>query len=353
MLHLEQKEKYENIPMALINLNEDEKIFLKRGEILECLEPSSIEMNEIIQEKYDNIGEEGEREDESIPLEKKFITSPAEVNTHRKMQFQDAEVTKENREKFRLLCEEFEDIFSKSSSDIGKTPLITMDIDTGDSPPVCQRPYNLPLKHREWVQKELETLEQAGVIVRSISPWASPIVVVPKKTEPGEPPRRRLCVDYRVINSLLPEVQKAHSKAKGILTLVPLPQIDHIYARLRGSRVFSTFDLRSGYHHMELSPEARAKSAFVTPLDKFEFTRCPFGLSQAPAYFQRLMNQVIKGLPFAFVYLDDVLIHSPDIETHLEHIRILFQRLRKADLKLKDSKCNYFKTHVQYLGHLV
>ena len=121
------------------------------------------------------------------------------------------------------------------------------------------------------------------MIVRSISPWASTIVVVPKKTEPVEPPRRRLCVDYRVINSLLPEVQKAHSKAKGVLTLVPLPQIDHIYARLRGSQIFSTFDLRSGYHHMELSPEAGAKSAFVTPLDKFEFTRCPFGLSQAPA----------------------------------------------------------------------
>ena len=269
------------------------------------------------------------------------------------MQLQDAEVTEEYREKFRLLCREFEDVFSKDSTDIGKTPLITMDIDTGDSPPVCQRPYNLPLKHREWVQKELETLERAGMIVRSISPWASPIVVVPKKTEPGEPPRRRLCVDYRVINSLLPEVQKAHSKTKGVLTLVPLPQIDHIYARLRGSQIFSTFDLRSGYHHIELSPEARAKSAFVTPLDKFEFTRCPFGLSQAPAYFQRLINKVIKGLPFAFGYLDDVLIHSPDIETHLLHIKILFQRLREADLKLKDSKCNYFKTHVQYLGHLV
>ena len=99
----------------------------------------------------------------------------------------------EYREKFRLLCERFEDVFSKDSTDIGKTPLITMNIDTGDSPPVCQRPYNLPLKHREWEQKELETLERAGVIVRSISPWASPIVVVPKKTEPGGPPRRRLC----------------------------------------------------------------------------------------------------------------------------------------------------------------
>ena len=218
MLHLVQRERHDSVPVALINLNEDERIFLKKGEILGCLEPSPIEMNEIVQEKCDDIGEESEREDESIPLEKKFITSPAEVNTHRKMQLQDAEVMEEDREKFKLLCKEFEDIFSKNSSDIGKTPLITMDIDTGDSPPVCQRPYNLPLKHREWVQKELETLEKAGMIVRSISPWASPIVVVPKKTEPGEPPRRRLCVDYRVVNSLLPEVQKAHSKAKGILT---------------------------------------------------------------------------------------------------------------------------------------
>ena len=242
---------------------------------------------------------------------------------------------------------------SSPSTGIGKTPLITMDMDTGDNPPICQKPYNLPLKHREWVQKELETLERAGVIVRSISPWASPIIVVPKKTEPGEPPRRRLCVDYRVINSFLPKVQKAHSKAKGVLTLVPLPQIYHIYARLRGSKIFSTFDLRSGYHHMELSSEATAKSAFVMPLDKFEFTRCPFGLTQAPAYFQRLINKVIKGLPFTFGYLDDVLIHSPDIETHLQHMRVLFQRLREANLKLKDSKCNYFKTHVQDLGHLI
>ena len=138
MLHLVQKEKYNSIPVALINLNEDERIFLKKGEILGCLEPSPIEMNEIVQEKCDGIGEESEKENESMPLEKKFITSPAEINTHRKIQLQDAEVTEENKEKFRLLCEEFEDIFSKSSSDIGKTPLITMDIDTGDSPPVSE-----------------------------------------------------------------------------------------------------------------------------------------------------------------------------------------------------------------------
>ena len=354
MLHQVIGKEQQFIPLTLLNLAEDETVFLKKGEILGHLEPCPITIEEIVKEDWSNSEEsDGEEESSELPLEKKFITSPAEVNTYRKVNLQDAQVSAKYREQFRQLCEEFEDIFSKDSTDIGKTSLITMDIDTGDSPPVCQKPYILPLKHREWVQKELETLERAGVIVRSISPWASPIVIVPKKTEPGEPPRRRLCVDYRVINSLLPEVQKAHSKAKGVLTLVPLPQIDHIYARLRGSKIFSTFDLRSGYHHMGLSLEARAKSAFVTPMDKFEFTRCPFGLSQAPAYFQRLINKVIKGLPFAFGYLDDVLIHSPDIETHLKHIRIFFQRLREADLKLKNSKCNYFKTHVQYLGHLV
>ena len=353
MLHKVEGIKQKCIPLALLNLAEDDFIFLKKGEIFGSLEPSSIEIGEIIKEQWSGPVESNEKENTEIPFEKKFITSPAEVNTHRKVNLQDAEVTAKYRKQFKLLCKEFEDIFSKDSTDIGKTQLITKDIDTGDSPPVCQKPYHLPLKHREWVQKELETLEKAGVIVRSISPWASPTVVVPKKTEPGEPLRRRLCVNYRVINSLLLEEEKAHSKAKGVLTLVPLPQIDHIYARLRGSRVFSTSDLRSGYHHMELSPETRTKSAFVIPIDKFELTRCSFGLSQAPAYFQRLINKVIKELPFAFEYLDDVLIHSPDIETHLQHMKILFQRLREADLKLKDSKCNYFKKYVQYSGHLV
>ena len=89
------------------------------------------------------------------------------------------------------------------------------------------------MKHTEWVQRELEILEKAGVIVRSVSPWASPIVVAPKRTTPGEPPKQRLCVDYRALNSLLPPVKKAFSKAKGILTLVPLPKIDEIYARLK------------------------------------------------------------------------------------------------------------------------
>ena len=247
-------------------------------------------------------------------------------------------------------------IFSKSSEDIGHTPLVIMDIETGDSPPVCQKPYSLPLKHVEWVQKELEILERAGVIQRSMSPWASPIVIVPKKSEPGEPPRRRMCVDYRILNSLLPPVNKAHSKAKGIATLVPLPKIDEIYAQLQGSKIFSALDMRSGYFHIELSEEAKPKTTFVPGGphgSKYQFNRCPFGLSQAPAYFQRLVHEVLRGLPFTFGYLDDILIYSSGVEAHLEHLRKVFLRLREAKLKLKASKCSFFKKHIQYLGHLV
>ena len=155
------------------------------------------------------------------------------------------------------------------------------------------------------------------MIVRSVSPWASSIVVVPKRTAPGEPPKRRLCVDYRAVNGLLPPVKKALSKAKGILTLVPFPKIDEIYARLKGSKIYSTFDMRSGYYHMELSEKARPKTAFVFSYGKWEFKRCPFGLAKAPAYFQRLINEVLSRFDFAFVYLDDILVFSPDTATHL------------------------------------
>ena len=141
--------------------------------------------------------------------------------------------------------------------------------------------------------------------------------------------------------------------AKGVLTLVPLPKIDEIYARLKGLKIYSTFGMRSGYYHMVLSEKSRPKSAFVSSFGKWEFKRCPFGLAQAHTYFQRLINEVLSGLTFAFGYLDDILVYSPDMETHLEHLRSLFVKLREADLKLKEAKCNFLKKHIQYLGHIV
>ena len=188
----------------------------------------------------------GELEDKLFPPGGDgFITSPADVDPWPPIKLKDAEVSQECCTTFEGLCEEFADVFSQDLGDLGKTPLMRMEIPTGDNPPISQRPYGLALKHVQWVQDEIETLERVGVITKSVSPWASPIVIVPKKTLPGEPPHRRMCVDYRMLNSLLSKVEKAHTKAKGVLTLVPIPKIDEIYAKLEGSTVYSTFDMRS------------------------------------------------------------------------------------------------------------
>ena len=227
-----------------------------------------------------------------------------------------------------------------------------MDIDTGDSPLVSSRPYTLPLKHYEWVQREIESLERAGVITKSMSKWASPIVVVPKKSAPREPLKRRLCVDFRKLNELQQEVITA-GKTKGQNSIHPLPKINEMYAKLKGAKVFSTIDLRSGYHHILLGKSSRAKMAFVTPFGKYEFLMVPFRLAQAPAYFQLLMNKVLKGLKFAMTYLSDIIIFSQNELQHLEHLEIVFSHLREAGLKMKRSKCDFFKSEIHYLGHLI
>ena len=171
-----------------------------------------------------------------------FLCSPADVPGPRKVQLQDKDITTDIRQKFEELCEKYGEAFSKSNEDIGRTKLVKMDIDTGDSPPVSSRPYTLPLKHYEWVQREIDSLEHAGVITKSMSKWASPIVIVPKKSAPGEPPKRRLCVDFRNINELQQEVITA-GKTKGQISIHPLPKIDEMYEKLKGAKVFSTIDL--------------------------------------------------------------------------------------------------------------
>ena len=193
------------------------------------------------------------------------------------MQLQDKDITTDIRQKFEELCDECGEAFSKNNKDIGRTKLVKMDIDTGDSPLVSLRPYTLPLKHYEWVQREIESLEWAGVITKSMSKWASPIVIVPKKSAPGEPPKRRLCIDFRKVNELQQEVITA-GKTKGQISIHPLPRIDEMYAKLKGAKVFSTIDLRSGYHHIALGKSLRAKTTFVTPFGKYEFLMVPFGL---------------------------------------------------------------------------
>ena len=235
-----------------------------------------------------------------IPLDNAFITFPADVAGLRRVDLQDADITPGTRSAFDMLCEKCPKVFSKGNEDIGSTQLVTMDIDMGDSPPVSSRWYTLALKHHRWVQEEIETLERAGVITKSMSPWASSIVVVPKKSQAGEPPKKRLCIDFRKINDLQQKVI-TEGKSKGCLSLIPLPKLDEMYAKLKGAKFISTIDLRSGYYHIALGTDSRAKTAFVMPFGEYKFLQVPFGLAQAPAFFHHLMNKVLDNCPFAMM----------------------------------------------------
>ena len=208
MMHNVDVPMTESVPLVIMNFLVDDVSLLK-GAIMGFMQNQSLDVSEIMTETSTEpspilIEEDNTTEVFQKQEEKKFITSPTDIEVHQKIELQDADVSEEHQKAFNELCEEFKDIFSVDSSDIGKTSLIEMEIDAGNSPPTTQKPYTLPLKHAKWVQKELEILEKAGVIVRSVSPWASPIIVVPKRTAPGDPPKWRLCVDYRAINSLFP-----------------------------------------------------------------------------------------------------------------------------------------------------
>ena len=182
-------------------------------------------------------------------MESDFLISPGDVYPKRKVELEDADIKDSTRVSFEELCEQQHEAFLKNNKDIGHTQLIEMEIDTGDSLPVVQSPYTLPLKHYDWVRQEIETWEKSGVIERSLLRWSSPVIVVPKKLAPDEPPRRRLCVDYRKVNALQPEVKRT-DKGTGCLSLYPLPKIDEMFSKLGGTTIFSTIDLRSGYYHI-------------------------------------------------------------------------------------------------------
>ena len=141
-------------------------------------------------------------------IESDFLILPGDIYPICKVELQDALITDETRKKFEDICNKYEKVFSKNNKDIGKTQLIEMKIDTGNSVPLAQSPYTLPLKHYDRVGNEIETLEKAGVIERSLSPWASPVIVVPKKSALDEPPCRQLCVDYQKVNMLQQEIKR-------------------------------------------------------------------------------------------------------------------------------------------------
>ena len=179
MIHHVDVHRTEHLLLVVINFASDD-IYLSKGETMGFMQIQSLEISEImtetstepssiIYEDDDNgVLDKQEGEFEKKNIEKKFITSPADIEVHRKVELQDADITDDQQKAFKNLCTEFSDIFSTDSGDIGKTPLLEVEIDTGDSLPITHKPYTLPLKHTEWVQRKLEILEKAGMIVRSV-----------------------------------------------------------------------------------------------------------------------------------------------------------------------------------------
>ena len=201
------------MPLNIFNLSKVDHLHIGRDTMVTFAEEPTIDTYHIevageekIKEHLANWVPQRHETLPEIPPDTAFICSPADVPGPRKVQLQDKDITTDIRQKFKELCEEYGVAFSKNNEDIGRTKLVKMDIDTGDCPPVSSRSYTLPLKHYEWAQREIESLEHAGVITKSMSKWTSPIVIVPKKSAPGEPPKRRLCVDFRKVKKLQQEV---------------------------------------------------------------------------------------------------------------------------------------------------
>ena len=243
---------------------------------------------------------------------------------------------KQTRDDLYRLLEVNHDAFAEDERYIGTTPLIKMSIDTSKHPTIAKEPYALALKNYDWVRDEIDKLLEAGVIRESHSSWSVPIVVVPKG-DCG----KSLCMDFRALNIITRT------------SVWPMPRIKEIFAKLGKAKFFTMLDLRSGYHHIALDDDTIKKRAFVTSLGKYEYLKVPFGLAQAPTYFQNLMNKVLNGLHFTLAYLDDVTIFSEMAEQHLKCIQFILTRLKQAKLYLKKSKCLLFKQELHYLGHLL
>ena len=246
-------------------------------------------------------------------------------------------LTDEEQRSLKSLLASYSDVFALNPSELGTTQLVTHFIDTGSSPPVKQQVRRTPFALREKVDQLVEEMLDLGVIEASESPWASPIVLVQKKN--GE---MRFCVDYRKLNRITK------------LDEFPLPRIDDTLDQLTGSRHFSTLDLASGYWQIAMDSESKEKTAFTTYSGLFQFRKMPFGLVNAPATFQRLMEVVLAGLArkVCVVYLDDILVFGRTLTEHNANLGRVLERIRMAGLRLKPRKCHFALEEVEYL-HLV
>uniref|UniRef100_A0AAV2KGL3 ribonuclease H n=1 Tax=Knipowitschia caucasica TaxID=637954 RepID=A0AAV2KGL3_KNICA len=243
------------------------------------------------------------------------------------------------KEQLRHLLDRYVDIFAARDEDCTQTRLVQHSIDTGSAPPIRLRPHRLALSKRQLAEDMIHKMLAAGIIEPSSSPWAAPVVLVRKRLGGW-----RFCVvDYRRLNA----VTKKDS--------YPLPRIDDALDYISGSSWFSSLDMRSGYWQVELSPQARAKTAFTFGQGLWQFRVMPFGLCNAPATFERLMERVLADIPrsHCVVYLDDLLVHASDFSKALGHLSGVFSAIRHAGLRLNPAKCHLLQRETTFLGHVV
>ncbi len=215
-----------------------------------------------------------------------------------------------------------------------------------DDHPIFRRPYKLSLSERDGVKLRCKELLDAGLVELSDGEYACATVMPAKKDILGNWTEKRMCGDYRPVN------KKTKSDR------YPMPTPEELFDAVGKARVFSTLDLRSGYHQLPLREEDRVKTAFWGVDDDgkdmlFHWKFLPFGLKNAPAEFQRVMDQVLKGLPFARCYIDDVIIFSDTPEEHVKHLQQVFERLQHWGLRLHHGKCKFFHDKLPYLGHMI
>ena len=250
----------------------------------------------------------------------------------------DSTVTAPERAELSEILSEYSDCFSKDEFDLGQTTLVKHRIDTGNSAPIRQALRRQPLTHLSEIDRQLTEMLRQGIVEPSSSPWNSNVVIVAKKDG-----TLRFCVDYRGLNG----VTRKDS--------YPLPRITDCLDALGSATYFSTFDLRSGYYQVGMDEADRDKTSFVTRRGTFRFTAMPFGLCNAPGTFQRVMDVAMAGLNYeiCLVYLDDIVLFSRTVKEHLERLRLILDRLRRANMKLKPSKCHLLQRTVTFLGHVV
>lgn len=212
-----------------------------------------------------------------------------------------------------------------------------IELEQGHSPP-CRPPYRLSQPELEELKRQLEKLLNDGFIRPSVSPYGAPILFVRKKDG-----SLRMCVDYRLLNKIT------------IKNKYALPRIDDLLDRLHGAKYFTKLDLMSGYHQVRIAEKDIPKTAFRTRYGHFEFLVLPFGLTNAPATFMRLMNDIMRPYldRFVIVYIDDLLIFSKTKEEHDLHLRLVLDTLRQHQLVAKLSKCSFFKEEIDFLGHVI